>query len=348
MSPPNGLPPYVYRGRSAYEYKPYLGKGVLRPTIRLAPLDAPVSEVWAAWEERQERPNAKRTLRWLLTAYRDSPQFEATGGRPKSRSTTRDQRRMIETLCTYKVAKGRLFVELPLKSITRGVIRKFLDWRAGTAPVAANREKALISKAWNWARERDLISLENPCSGVVRNAERARDRYVTDEEYARARELAADGPWYLEPAMELAYLCRMRASEVLGLTWAQVTDDALLVRRLKGSRDGLTKWSQRLRTAVAACEERGGRGIGDAPLLRLARGTVRSRISYGTFSSAWQRHMKRCEAAGIERFTFHDLKAKGTTDFEGDAGAKQDAGGWKDPKMVDRYDRKPRTVDPTR
>ena len=49
-------------------------------------------------------------------------------------------------------------------------------------------------------------------------------------------------------------------------------------------------------------------------------------------------------AAGVECFTFHDLKAKGATDFKGD---KQAATGHRALAMVARYNR-PRTVDPTR
>lgn len=33
------------------------------------------------------------------------------------------------------------------------------------------------------------------------------------------------------------------------------------------------------------------------------------RNAHSTFYSAWQRHMKRCQDIGIERFTAHDLKA---------------------------------------
>ena len=50
------LPRYVTRGKSCYEYKPYRGRNLKRPYIKLCPLDAPMSEVWAQWERYQERP----------------------------------------------------------------------------------------------------------------------------------------------------------------------------------------------------------------------------------------------------------------------------------------------------
>ena len=64
------------------------------------------------------------------------------------------------------------------------------------------------------------------------------------------------------------------------------------------------------------------------------------------FSSAWQIVMKKAvREAGIRSFTFHDIKAKGVSDFEGD---KAKASGYKSLRMVAVYDRKIETVDPTR
>ena len=70
------------------------------------------------------------------------------------------------------------------------------------------------------------------------------------------------------------------------------------------------------------------------------------RIPDETFSSAWQRLMKRAIEKGLkERFAFHDLKAKGVSDFDGD---KKLASGHRTDAMVDVYDRKPKKVSATR
>ena len=45
-----------------------------------------------------------------------------------------------------------------------------------------------------------------------------------------------------------------------------------------------------------------------------------------------------------ERFTFHDLKAKGVSDFQGE---KRDAAGHKTVAMAEVYDRKKGRVPPT-
>jgi len=55
--------------------------------------------------------------------------------------------------------------------------------------------------------------------------------------------------WYVWPAMEIAYLCRMRLSEVLDLTDSNELPTGLLIKRRKGSRDNITEWNPRLRAA---------------------------------------------------------------------------------------------------
>ena len=68
-------------------------------------------------------------------------------------------------------------------------------------------------------------------------------------------------------------------------------------------------------------------------------------IGKAAWNSAWQRWQKKLGEAGVEPFTPHDLKAKGVSDLEGD---KQAASGHRTPGQVAVYDRKPRTVKPTR
>lgn len=342
------LPDYVYRGRCKYEYRPYAGKGQKRKAIPLCPLDAPLAEVWAAWARHQQGPTD--TLGWLLDEYLASPQFVHMGDRPKSKKTITEQRRQAAAIKAYKLKGGRRFGEVRRRDITPGVMRRYLDARLEDgAPVAGNREFALISKAWNWARERDKVAEPNPCSEVSRNTERARTRYVTDEEYAVVYRLAGerspqstrDPPAYLRPCMELAYLCRMRIEEILTARKTAVTPEGFETLRLKRSRDALTEWSDRLRAAVDMAKS-SKRNIDGIWLIQDKHG---QRIRYSAFHSAWVRLMTRAAAEGVEPFHFHDLKAKGVSDFEGD---KQAAGGHRTPGQVKVYDRARLVVKPTR
>ena len=72
------LPPYVWKLISmGYRLKPYLGrvngKTKWGKTINLAPPDAPMSEVWRAYEEAVG--DDRQTVGWLLGLYKDSDRF---------------------------------------------------------------------------------------------------------------------------------------------------------------------------------------------------------------------------------------------------------------------------------
>jgi|GEM_PF-3943527 len=142
-----------------------------------------------------------------------------------------------------KLRNGSVFGEVEIDRLTPGIVRKFMDSRP--AKITANRELAFMSTAFAWAYERDIVKI-NPCQGVSRNPEKPRDVYVTDADYR----LAGERYPYLQPIMELAYLCRLRLCEILDLTKANIKQDGLLVVRRKGSRGNITTWTPRLRAAI--------------------------------------------------------------------------------------------------
>lgn len=341
----NQLPKYVYRGYKTFDYKPVLENGK-RGYFRLCPLDAPISKVWEEWERHQKL--SRDTLSWLLNEYIDSHQFRHIGSRQKSNRTIVEQKRQAEFIKHFKLKGGRTFGDVSRKSITRGVIRAYLDKRAEQgSPISGNREKSLISKAWNWALERDKITESNPCKGVARNPEQHRTRYITNSEYetvyklsiTRSKGAVAPPPSYLPVCMELAYLCRMRIGEVLSATKSDILEEGFLTRRTKGSNDAVTLWSDRLHKVINECLSLPG----DSVLLIHNKNGEQIRVS--TFTSAWQRLMKRAEIEGVKPYPFHDLKAKGVSDFDGD---KKTAGGHKSEAMVAVYDRKLKTIKPTK
>ena len=332
------LPPYVYIRRGWYVLRGYLGQGRLGKDVKLCPADAPLSEVWARYESQTTRGAIRKTVAWLIGEYLKSPQHAS-----KSPKTRAEYEKAGEHFKNYPLRSGGLFGEVDAERVTPGVVRKYLDNRAN-APVAANRAVAFLSVCFSWAVERDILRA-NPCKDVRRNSEKARVRYVTDAEYSAIHALAGELGWkHVQVAMELAYLCRMRLCEVLGMTQRDLKDEGVHVRRRKGSRDNLTTWTPRLRAAIAEAKN-----LALPAAVPIDPAIVRSqtgdRLTESGFQTTWQRLMTAAFENGVieERFTFHDLKAKGISDSSGD---KQAASGHKTAAMVTVYDRKLTQVKP--
>lgn len=325
------LPPYVYKRKSRYELRVYVGKNQPMKAVYLCQPDAPISEVWQAYERLQHEKVIN--LRWLLNEYRQSPQFKKL-----SATTQRDRFAMIDRIIAYKMKSGKAFGEAEIKRITSGSLRKYLDARErDKAPVSGNRELAIISVAWNWALERDMTLLTNPCQVVKPNQEQARTRYVSEDEYQAVYDAA---PRYIKQGMELAYLCRMRRIEIINATRAQILKEGFDTKRGKGSRDAITEWSDRLSEAVKPSE-----GVSSIYILHNDNG---QKITEHAFKSAWRRLQAKMPKLGVEKFNFHDIKAKGVSDVIGGDDEKMDASGHKDRKTMLKYDRKKRVVKPTK
>ena len=302
--------------------RPYLGRidGKIKwgKRIKLAAFDAPLSEIWQAYEER-EQPKA-HTISWLLSLYLSSPHYLSLAQRTRD-----DYQRYAVKLRTRRMPNGDQFGTCSLSRVTKRTVRGYLD--TATAPVQANRQIAFLKSAWSWAEERHPIGA-NPCTGVKLNKESPRDRYVTHEDYELALSYA---PEWLQIAMGLAYYCRARRGEVLALTYDKVTEDGILVERSKRSLDEITVAQE-----VLDLIERSKRLPEGSD--RIVRNRLGRPISTGGFDSAWRRLALRM---GDRHFAFHDLKAKGVSDMEGEQWA-----GHRSKKALAVYQRKARRISP--
>lgn len=338
--PKDRLPPYVYRRRAAYVlrvYDPHTRKQTQR---HLCSASAPISEVWQAYEAATQ-PTDHGTFRWLSRQFRESPAHAELA--EKTRRDYADARRRI---CAMPMADGRLLGDLSLATWTPQLVAKWQDKRGKESPVVCNREKSYLSRVFAWGLLRGHCA-SNPAAGVPRLKEHARTRYVTDEELASFAAYCADHPSgvYLVPIMELAYLLRARTAEILDLRAEQMTAEGVLLKRRKGSRDTLSSWSPRLKAAVDAAQAaKRERGVISAWLFA---GKDRGRLKESTVQTAFQRLMREWSVQSeTQRWSLHDLKAKGITDTE--HGDKLAASGHKDPKMLAIYDRLPGRVTATR
>ena len=311
------LPPRVYRGKSAFEFRPAKGG-----CVKLAPLSAARPLVWARYQEVLSEADQRHLFAGLHKAYFESREFKKLA--PETQKGYSAQ----------GAALKRAFGAMRCTAIKTVHVRAYMDKRANASSERmANRHLSLLSVMCNWGRERGYLE-SNPCEGVKRYREEGRDRYVTDEEYKVFHDAA---PLHVRAAMEIAYLCGARQADVLKLTTFELRTEGVYIRQGKTGKKQIKSWSPRLRAAVEACRAKAPAGT--TAIICNAKGKPYTRDGWGT---AWQRTRDKLKEKGIIiDWTFHDLKAKGISDFEGD---KKQFSGHATDRMVALYDRKVRVV----
>lgn len=219
----------------------------------------------------------------------------------------------------------RVFGHMPIDAILPMHIREYMDIRGQAAKVRANREKALFSHIFNKAREWGYTAAQNPCQGVKGFREAGRDRYVTDDEFAKVRALAH---YTVADAMDLALLTGQRPADVLKLRRTDIRDGALwVVQNKTGTRIGievtgelaavLYRIASRPRQVISAFL------IHDEDGQPLTQTTLRFRFD------------KARRAAGVG-FQFRDIRAKAATDT-GDLAHSQKLLAHKNRDMTEHY-----------
>ncbi|MFJ5253756.1 tyrosine-type recombinase/integrase [Pseudomonas sp. NPDC088414] len=207
----------------------------------------------------------------------------------------------------------------PLEAIEPQHVAQYLRHRGKTAPVRANREKALLSAIWNFARESGYTSLANPCAGVKGNKETGRDVYVEDEMLAKAYE-HADQP--LRDALDLFYLTGQRIADTLKMDERDIRDGKLAVRQGKTGAKRRIEIIGELKVVIDRIMTRkSGHKIRSTRLVVIDSGQPM------TPSMLRKRFDDAREAAGIPKaeFQMRDLRAKAATDKEESTGSIREA-----------------------
>lgn len=219
----------------------------------------------------------------------------------------------------------RVFGHMPIDAVLPMHIREYMDLRGQVAKVRANREKALFSHIFNKAREWGYTAAQNPCQGVKGFRESGRDRYVTDDEFAKVK---AHAHPTVADAMDLALLTGQRPADVLKLKRTDVRDGAVwVVQNKTGARIGIEVTGE-LASVLERINARPRRAI--SPFLiqdedgqPLSAFALRSRFD------------KARKAAGVS-FQFRDLRAKAATDT-GDLAHSQKLLAHKNRQMTEHY-----------
>lgn len=323
-----------------------------RKTKRICGAEATLAEIWQATEAQQE----KRTLTFSTLSI----EFQATHQWQKLSKLTQDDYLLCHrTICQRDTSGGKLG-ELPIKQWTVGLIRKYRDKRALESESRANKELSYIKRLFAWAYEYEKVTA-NPVTGIRKLTIAPRQHYAEDRDYHYLLNIAKQsGYWYAAYAMELAYLCRMRLSEVLDLADANELENGLIIARRKGSKTNITSWEPRLRQIWDELRHKRNQILAERKQPHPIKAEMRylfisertgDRIQISSLKTA----MNRIGKAAIEQakrdvidyqpFTFHDLKRKGISDTEGD---KMKASGHRSASMMRVYDVKPDIVKPTK
>jgi len=276
----------------------------------------------------------------------------------KARRTQRDN--LLELVNLYK------FFDNPpakLSEIRPVHVKQYLAWRSEQARqwyvergrsvpvrpghIRANREVALFSHVFNFAREHGITDAVNPCVGVRRNKESGRSVYIEDDVFKRVWAVA-DEP--TRDAMDLAYLTGQRPADTLRFCEADIRGGELWIeqgkrgRKLRITVSGeLAVVIQRIKDRKVRCgaktdalvvNEKGERMLSDALRFRFDRARLAAKVSKGDFQ-------------------FRDLRAKAGTDkteSSGDIRAAQRQLGHASLTMTEHYvrERKGDKVGPTK
>ncbi len=184
-------------------------------------------------------------------------------------------------------------------------VYRYMDARSA-APTAARHEVTLLHhvfvKAIRWG-----AATKNPAQGIEKPKSKPRDRYVTDEEYLAVWELAIPS---LRVAMDLALLTGLRRGDLLNLTRGSLTDDGLLVKSQKTSKALLFEYTEELNEVLSRAKKLRPQLPGRY-LIRTREGR---QYTGSGFAANWQRLMRKAQKNGIEKFTFHDIRAKSASD----------------------------------
>lgn len=218
-------------------------------------------------------------------------------------------------------------------------VAKYLDMRGQTAPVRANREKALLSHMFSLAMRWGIVD-NNPCRGVARNTETPRDRFVTDDElnaFCAFAESISDTGRMLSLTARLAYLTGQRRGDLLKLRLDQFVEDGILITQSKTRAKVLIEWTPALRDCVASLRAL-PRPVSGMFLICNRSGQI---YTDSGFKAMWGRVMAAWGELGNERFHFHDLRAKAITRMVEDGRQARDLSGHKSDAMVNKvYDRR--------
>lgn len=329
---PSGLPSYCYRDRrnGAYYMMTPAPAGKLARRTYGDDLHRMLDDWARTWGATVRQGD---TVAAALDAYvgvlaqrRNRGEIEA--------STEKDYRKHIDKL-------RQVFGRVRLADVDVPMLVRWRDVRGAKSPTQFNLERTALIEAFKVAVERGMITA-NPVAMLGRMKTKPRDRYAEDAEVNAVLPHAAR---QVQAAVILAVSTGLRQGDILALKKSAFGPDGLTWKPNKTK--GKTRkplqipWSPGLRLACDLAAHK----VASIDGHWLVNKQGKPYTSDG-FRTMWTRAMDKAMATdpNLQRFTFHDLRAKAGTD-----GDDWQLLGHLDQKTHSRvYDRKPRKVRPAR
>jgi len=318
---PDWLPTRCYLGKSAFEYRPKDGG-----CVRLGKLTEPKEIILAKYQSARllhEEPTG--AFAEVIRGY-----MASVNHRDLMPRTKKDYARYAE-----KFISG--FGQMNRHRIKPHHIRQYMDKRKeGGVTTQANRERSFLSTVFAWAYENGKVQI-NPAIGVKDFKEPARDRYIEDWEYFLWLAEAYIKWPLLAACMEISYCCAARQGDVWSLKRSQLRKEGIFIRQGKTGKKQIKEWNPRLRAAVDLALS-----VQEVTNFELVfcnkKGHQPLQKTMAKWAIAARKEAKRKYDGELSiDFTFHDIKAKAISDYEGN---KQEFSGHKTQSQVAIYDRK--------
>ncbi len=303
------LPNRVYRTKSgSYQYHPRGGG-----SIKLGGKKATMTDIETAYKRITQRENPN-SLHYLIDIYKKTESWDRL-----SPVTQADYEQSEKILV-------KVFGAANMTSITQPHVRQFMDKRGQQSRTRANRELAYLSNICAAAFERGLMPA-NPCKGIKKFHEAARDYYVPDAHYQAMLE---SSPLVLQVAMEISYCTGLRVTDVLEMKWEQIKE-GIDVELSKTGVKMTKELSPRLNAALTAAKQLPG--LWSSYVVHNQKGQKYTRSG---FNSTWKRY--RAKLPEGQGFQFRDIRKKSISDWQGETKAFS---GHKTDQMAARYKIKP-------
>ena len=349
-----------------------------REFVTVAGRNAVLSDLHAIMEQRAGKA-ARGTVQHVCDAFMLSSEWAEL-----SPATQRDYRIHGKVACDYVTRAGAPFGSFPVDRLNTAAVQKLIEGLttgkpeskpgagdgAEPRPSTANHVLRYLRRLFAWAVRMGECK-KNPADGCRQSTERKKNTMPADEAFrrvlhfarvrgARKARTAGSLPPYLAPAMSLAFRLRMRGIELTRLSEADAVEEGIVVKRVKGSRDNVVKWTPTLRAAwdeALAARARTLSAKANAtrptpirpehrPIFVSADG---GRLGKGALDQAMQALMELAIKDGAitaeDRFSLHGLKHLGITKTKGNRADKQQASGHKTAAMMDVYDHELPVVD---